>query len=125
LGKGKFHLGKIKLPFRPKWEEGQSIQNKLFHTWWTIVRIQQQFIVQAATIVGRMARKSTSAGQFTDDQHRDCRHGSLPEEVSPNSVAVKALHYTGTSAPNVRRTLGRCLGAIVQDFSPRICANLD
>jgi hypothetical protein len=31
LGKGKVHLGKIKQPFRSKREEGQSIQNKLFH----------------------------------------------------------------------------------------------
>jgi len=31
LGKGKFQLGKIKLPLRPKREDGQSIQNKLFH----------------------------------------------------------------------------------------------
>jgi len=31
LGEGKVHLGKINLPFRPKREDGQSIQNKLFH----------------------------------------------------------------------------------------------
>jgi hypothetical protein len=34
LGKRKVHLGKIKLPFRPKRDGGQSIQsmqNKLFH----------------------------------------------------------------------------------------------
>lgn len=31
LGKGKVHLGKINLPFRPKRDDGQSIQNKLFH----------------------------------------------------------------------------------------------
>jgi len=27
LGKGKVHLGKLKLPFRPKRDEGQSTQN--------------------------------------------------------------------------------------------------
>jgi hypothetical protein len=31
LEKGKVHLGKIKLTFRPKREDGQNTQNKLFH----------------------------------------------------------------------------------------------